>query len=68
MTQDHAYQLRAGVPTATPLHAPVGGGGTQFDRHSLGMGTLCSHSQHSLRTPTADGETLEGNQTFKLVY
>ena len=44
------------------------GHSTQLDLYSLVMRTLCPHSQHSPRKPSVDGETLEGNQTFKLVY
>ena len=40
----------------------------ELDLFSEGMGTLCTHSQHFLRKPSFDGETLEGKQTFKLVY
>ena len=36
----------------------------QLNLYSLGMRTLCPRSQQSLKKPSADGETSEGNATF----
>ena len=69
VTQECSYQPRTRTRLVTHLHALVEGGGVHStDLYSLGMRTLCLHSQHSLMKPLVDGETLEGNQTFKLVY